>query len=103
MGKLIKGVNDFASLYPEIAKQWHPTKNGDITPGQVAAHSNKPFFWLCEKGHTFEATPDKRTREGCPYCSNRRVLKGFNDLLTSYPDIAKEWDYSVNDGDPEEY
>ena len=28
---------------------------------------------------------------GCPYCSNRRVLAGFNDLATTHPDLAAEW------------
>jgi hypothetical protein len=30
---------------------------------------------------------------GCPYCGNRMVLKGFNDLQTVRPDIAQDWDY----------
>ena len=98
MGKLIKGINDLNTLYPHIALQWHPTLNGPVLPDSVAAHSNKKFFWLCEKGHTYDSSPDKRVNgEGCPYCNNRRLLVGFNDLETTYPDIAAEWDYSLNE------
>lgn len=32
----------------------------------------------------------KRNRN-CPYCANRRVLKGFNDLSSVCPAVAKEW------------
>ena len=104
MGKLIKGMNDLKTLYPQIALQWHPTLNGSVLPDSVAAHSNKKFFWLCEKGHTYDSSPDKRVNgEGCPYCNNRRLLAGFNDLETTYPNIAAEWDYSLNEGKPGDY
>ena len=33
---------------------------------------------------------------GCPYCSNKKLLPGHNDLATTHPEIAKEWDYSKN-------
>ena len=35
---------------------------------------------------------------GCPYCAGRKLLKGFNDLQTRFPEIAKEangWDPST--------
>lgn len=104
MGKVIPGVNDLATLYPEIARQWHPTLNGDLTPDRVAAHCNTKHHWLCEKGHDYGASPGKRVSgTGCPYCSNKRVLKGFNDLQTVYPELAVEWDYDLNVGGPEDY
>ncbi len=96
--------NNLATLFPKIAKQWHPTMNGNITPEKVSAHSNKKFYWICNKGHSFDATPDKRVRgSGCPYCSNRRLLQGFNDLQSVFPDIAKDWDYEKNEGTPKDY
>lgn len=30
MAKLIPGVNDLATVNPELAKEWHPTKNGNL-------------------------------------------------------------------------
>ena len=104
MGKLIKGNNDIKTLYPEIAEQWHPTLNGSVLPDSVTSRSNKKFFWLCDKGHTYESTPDKRVNgEGCPYCNNRRLLVGYNDLETTYPVIAAEGDYGFNEGTPKDY
>lgn len=104
MSKLIPGVNDLETLYPKIAAQWHPTLNGKLLPKQVAAHSNKVFFWVCDKGHIFDATADKRVNgENCPFCNNRRLLVGFNDLESTYPLIAEEWDYEKNDGSPKDY
>ena len=102
--KILKGFNDFATAYPKLAKQWHPTKNGSLAPDQVAPHSNKLVYWLCENGHEFKMTPVNRANgQNCPYCNNRRLLVGYNDLGTTHPNIAKEWDYSKNIGSPKDY
>lgn len=96
--------NSIELLYPELAKQWNPNLNNGLLPSQVAAHSNMPFVWVCDHGHEFVCSPDKRARgNGCPYCSNRKVLTGYNDLETKYPNISKEWDYSKNEGTPKDY
>ncbi len=90
----IAGVNDLATLYPEVAKLWHPTRNGDVKPSDVKPQSNKKFWWLCPKcGGEWEAVPGSLTARGngCPYCSGHRVLAGFNDLATVEPDVARQW------------
>ncbi len=46
MSKLIVGKNDLATLYPKLAKEWHPSKNGDLTPESVLPNSNKKVWWL---------------------------------------------------------
>ncbi|MBQ6676700.1 MAG: zinc-ribbon domain-containing protein, partial [Clostridia bacterium] len=86
------------SEYPEIAKEWHPTKNGDLSPEKVKPKSNKVVWWLCPKGHEYEQTIDKRTSRGygCSYCSGKRVLAGYNDLMTVAPSLAGEWNYEKN-------
>jgi hypothetical protein len=92
------------TLYPDIAKQWDMSANEGITPDQVAPHSNRKFGWICEMNHRFVSTPDRRVRgDGCPICSNRKLLKGYNDLASNYPKIADEWDYSKNEGAPSDY
>ena len=104
MAKVIKGENDLETLYPEIAKQWHPTANGNLKPSDIAARSNKKYFWLCEKGHAYDATADKRVcGNSCPFCANKRILLGFNDLKSQCPDLLEEWDYENNDKQPEEF
>ena len=98
--------NNLLVLFPEIAKDWHPTKNGDLMPNQVTYGSDKKVWWLCSKDHSYEATIDKRTRKkriydtgtrlkkegptGCPYCTGQKVGRD-NNLLAVFPEIAKEW------------
>ncbi|WP_458686365.1 zinc-ribbon domain-containing protein [Nocardia tengchongensis] len=81
--------------------EWDYEKNGALTPDQVSAGSAAMVHWKCQKfGHQWTDSPNHRTGRGsgCPYCGNKRVLVGFNDLETRFPEIAKEWDYERNDG-----
>ena len=84
--------------FPEIAAEWHPTLNGKITPSMVPAYSNEFFYFLCPKGHEYEAVVSKRTKrnDSCPYCSGRRVLRGYNDLFSTHSELVKEWDFEKN-------
>ena len=84
--------------FPSIADEWHPLLNGKITPAMVPAYSNESFYFICPKGHEYEAVVSKRTmrNDSCPYCSGRRVLQGYNDLSTTHPDLVEEWDYERN-------
>lgn len=87
-------TNSLAILYPEIAVQWHPTKNGTLTPNQVVAGSHKKIWWKCPKGcdHEWDAVVKSRTKgsRGCPFCDHQR-LSVTNSLAVLYPEIAKEW------------
>ena len=85
---VLKGFNDLATLYPEIAKQAH-----GWDPSTIPPKTNKSLSWKCEKDHIWNATPNARTpprNSGCPICSNQQVLTGFNDLATLRPEIARE-------------
>jgi hypothetical protein len=98
-GKVIlPGENDLASAFPAIAAQWHPTKNGNLTPDQVAPASNRRVWWRCNLGHAYLALVSQRTgsSSGCPYCAGRRVLPGFNDLATVEPRVAAQWHPELN-------
>ncbi len=92
------GVNDLKSQYPDLCKEWHPTKNGTLKPEEVAAKSHKKIWWQCTKGHEWEAIVANRTRlgRGCPYCVGQKVLVGENDLGTINPKLAEEWNYERN-------
>lgn len=98
MRKLILGVNDLATLRPDLAKQWDMDKNGDILPTMVTCGSQKNIWWRCEKGHSFMSAVTTRVRMNtiCPYCSNKAVLKGFNDMMTTNPELVRDWDYDKN-------
>ena len=93
--------------YPHLVKEWHPTKNGELTPNDFTHGIEKNVWWLCPKGHSYEATPNHRTQKtyphGCPYCSGRRVGED-NNLLFLFPEIAKEWHPTKNKGlSPEDF
>ena len=96
---VLSGFNDLETKFPDIAKEWHPTLNGDKTPSQVFGGGRAKFWWLGKCGHEWETPIQVRIRgSGCPYCvgSNTKVLSGFNDLETKFPDIAKEWHPTKN-------
>ena len=97
--KVIQGTTDLLSKFPDIAKEWHPTKNGNLKPDCVSYGSDKKAWWICPNGHTYSSSPNARTsnNRGCPYCNGHMVLKGFNDLKTLFPQIAIEWCHSKND------
>ena len=89
--KVLAGFNDLASQNPELTAQWHPVRNG-IKPTEITLHSGKKVWWQCKKGHEWQASADCRSRgQNCPYCSNRRVLQGYNDLQTKDPRLAEQW------------
>ena len=94
----LAGENDLATLYPDIAAQWDEEKNGVLHPNNVTAGSNRRVWWKCEKGHSYRAMIAQRVQrgDGCPYCANRKVLPGFNDLATAAPLVAKQWHESLN-------
>lgn len=95
---MVKRRGSLAETMPELAKEWHPTKNGDLTPQKITAGRFKPVWWLCPKcGYEWQSSPNNRKKGvGCPCCSGRVPKKGINDLATKYPDIAKDWDYERN-------
>ena len=94
----VKQRGSLAETMPHLIEEWHPTKNGTLTPYDITAGRFKPVWWLCVKcGHDWEASPNNRKKGiGCPCCSGRVPKKGHNDLETLYPDIAKEWDIEHN-------
>ena len=102
--KVLVGYNDLSTLAPEIALQWHPSKNSDCTPKDVTINSHRKVWWLGPCGHEWQASiADRNNGRGCPYCAGKKVLKGYNDLQTINPILANEWNYEKNTGlTPEE-
>ena len=91
------GYNDLMTTNQKLAKEWNYEKNEDLLPTMVIAGSHKKVWWRCNKGHEWQASIVNRVRgRGCPYCSNKKVLVGYNDLATLNPNLAKEWDYEKN-------
>lgn len=90
--KLLKGYNDFETIHKSshLLKEW--SKNNELKPSQIVAGSTKKVIWCCNLKHEWNATISARLRGfGCPYCVNKTILKGYNDLATTHPELAKEW------------
>ena len=97
---MLEGFNDLTTTEPQLAKEWHPTRNAGLEPTEVTSGSNKKVWWQCitHPDHEWQARPLTRTGgSGCPICGAKKVLEGFNDLTTTEPQIAKEWHPTRND------
>lgn len=90
VGKKVNHTNSLASLNPTVASEWHLEMNGDLTPNDVTYGSNKKAWWRGKCDHEWETTISHRTTRntGCPYCSNTKLLAGFNDMWTTNPKLA---------------
>ena len=92
--KVLKGENDLQTVNPMLAKEWNYEKNNGLTPVDVMPNSSKKVWWKCSKGHEWQAALANRSSgRGCPYCSGKKVLKGYNDLQIVNPMLAKEWKF----------
>ncbi|MBP1546344.1 MAG: hypothetical protein J6A37_07080 [Oscillospiraceae bacterium] len=97
--KVLKGYNDLQTINPCLANEWNYEKNNGLTPVNVTPGSNKKAWWRCSNGHEWQASiADRNSGRGCPYCTGKKVLKGYNDLQTVNPTLAKEWNYEKNSG-----
>ena len=97
--KVYKGYNDLETINPNLAKEWNYARNGNLIPANVTANSNKRVWWKCHKGHEWITPISYRNNGGgCPICSGKKVLEGYNDLQTNNPILASEWDYEKNNG-----
>jgi hypothetical protein len=94
-GFQVNETNSLATLAPDIAAQWHPERNGDLTPHQVTLRSNKKVWWRCSRGHEWQIGIDVRVHNGCPYCANKAVCAD-NCLATTHPEMAAQWDTERN-------
>ena len=103
--KILKGYNDLATLNPILIKEWDFEKNGKLNPEEFTLGSEKRVWWKCDKGHEWQAQIRSRNNgSGCPICNGKIVLKGYNDLTTINPTLAKEWNYEKNgDLKPEDF
>jgi hypothetical protein len=83
---------------PSLAKEWHPTRNGDLNPRNVTPGSGKKVWWICAQGHEWQATIYSRNRgSNCPTC-NRPTTADNTERLVSNTDLVKEWHPTKNRG-----
>ena len=94
--KIVLGINDLASMYPEIAAMW--SGKNKLSASEVAVKSNKKVFFKCRDcGKEFETKIEhvvyavENGTTGCPVCNGRKVVPGINDLASRYPKVAAMW------------
>jgi len=92
--KKVTKENNLLKKSPNIAKEWHPTKNGKLKPSDVVNGSSKKVWWVCFKKHEYNTSiahrTDKKNPTGCPFCSNNKVSKD-NNLEFLFPKISRQW------------
>lgn len=75
--KRVAPADSLAACHPQVAVEWHPTKNGPLTPREVSPGSSRAVFWRCVASpeHEWRATVSNRVRRasGCPRCSRRNL------------------------------
>lgn len=103
--RLLRGYNDLATIYPEIALEFHKTKNGKIKPSDIIAGTKKEYWWKCCKcNYEWKEKLNNRVKnKGCPVCNNRTIVKGVNDIFTKKPELENEWDFEKNVLNPYEF
>ena len=96
-----KPGESLADLFPEVAAQWHPTKNGDRLPSDLKPMSSKRVWWQCAAAfdHEWETTVASRSSgRGCPFCTPFNTRPSFTNNFRDHgpPDAVAEWDDEAN-------
>lgn len=75
------GETDLATTHPDLAGEWHRTRNGKLKPTDLVAGSHLQVWWRCrECGHAWSAQVLTRAiaGSGCPACASRVVVPGHS-------------------------
>jgi len=92
----IQRLGNLKDKCPEIASEWHPTKNGAYNPSEVSANAALIVWWRCSSGHEWRASVSRRVKgASCPYCGGRYATSE-NNLSKKFPRVAAEWHPSRN-------
>lgn len=96
-GQIVSDKNRLSLLRPIISGEWHPAKNGGVTPYDVAYRSSKRAWWLCKNNHFWEAQIASRSAgSGCPRCRKSGGEDKISELLSRW-NIEHESEHSFPD------
>ena len=99
---------DLSKLSPQLQQQFDHVQNAHLGNIVIAKCSSIHVAWSCDQcpsgyPHKWCQSPKVRTwREGCPFCSGKRACK-HNSLASKSSTAAASWDYSANEGTPDDY
>ncbi|WP_394825605.1 zinc-ribbon domain-containing protein [Pendulispora albinea] len=103
--KKVSVTNSLATLAPNVAREWHPTKNGALTPHDITSAASRSVWWKCSGCQgSWKATVGNRTgrNSGCPPCSTRRRVaiqsrpRAKESLAHVAPHLVREWHTEKN-------
>lgn len=94
--KVMSGYNDLSTMHPELLSEWDYQRNS-VSPSEIYGESTKRVYWKCSSGHSWEISIYNRVKGSkCPYCTNRKVIPGENDLESACPTLMFEWSFEKN-------
>lgn len=94
--KKCANCKSLATNRPELIKEWHPTKNGNLTPYNTTYGSSKKVWWICKQGHEYVTSVHTKSKgSGCPFCNGNKLHEN-NCLSAINPSLAKEWHPTKN-------
>ena len=99
---------DLSKLSPQLQQQFDDVQNAHLGNIVIAKFSTIPVAWSCDQcpsgyPHKWIQSPWRRSADdGCPFCSGRRACR-HNSLATKSHAAAASWDYSANEGTPDDY
>lgn len=104
-GRRVGRFNNLAVKMPEVAKEWCPTLNGDLTPYDVTFGASDIVWWKCTKcTESYDMKVSQKIKNNnCPYCAGYRIGE-YNNFKATHPEVAELWDYEKNGNKlPEHY
>ena len=89
-------ITDDSKLMAEW--DWEKNEKLGLFPDKLTSQTRKVAWWRCATcGYEWDAIIANRSNgRGCPVCAHKVVIAGVNDLGTTHPELAKEWDYEKN-------
>ncbi|MBP3314006.1 MAG: hypothetical protein J6K84_05075 [Oscillospiraceae bacterium] len=96
-----KKEKGYVSDNAQLMTEWNWERNNELNfdPKRLTLGSHTKAWWKCGNGHEWSAEVySRRSGNGCPYCVGKKVLRGYNDLQTVNPSLAKEWNHKRNNG-----
>ena len=70
--------------HPEVAAQWSPRNT--IKPEEITRGAEKKVWWICEKGHEWEARVANRrgiNSNKCPVCNPKKISIAEKNLYSA--------------------
>lgn len=98
----ITNNNRLSIKAPDLVMEWHTTKNGDLTPYDIAFKSERIVWWKCSIcGEEYEQRVCNRYRgyykygKSCKACSGK-ILTDQNRLSIKCPEAIEIWHPTLN-------